>query len=112
MSTIITILIRTALLLSKSLLLIGILALLTPLRCLIFTGIFLFITFFLGLVHCPGIVLGGTVHGNQFQRLILAGVVELVFCARWHDDYIAGFDVLFFRLSAFILFHHFHLQRV
>jgi hypothetical protein len=46
-------------------------------------------------VHCPGIVLGGTVHGNQFQRLILAGVVELVFCACWYDDYIAGFDVLF-----------------
>jgi hypothetical protein len=98
MSAIITILIRTTLFLGKPLLLIGGLALLTPFWGLIFACILLFITLFLSLVHCPGIVLGGTVHSNQFQRLILAGVVELVFCARWYDDYIAGFDVLFFCL--------------
>jgi hypothetical protein len=95
MSSIITILIRTTLLLGKTLLLIGLLALLTPLWCLIFAGILLFITFFLCLVYRSRVVLGRTVHSNQFQRLILAGIVELMFCSCWYDDDVAGFDILF-----------------
>lgn len=99
MSSIVAILIRTSLLLSKALLLIGILALLTPLWSFIFAGILLFIALFLCLVHCSGVVLGRTVDGDQLQRLVLGGVVELVLGACWDDYDVAGFDVLLFFYS-------------
>lgn len=100
MTPIITILIRATLLLDETLLLINISTLPAPLGRLIFASIFLFITFFLGLVNGPGIMLGRTIDSDQFQRLIFTGIVELMFRPGRHDHHITGFDILFTHPSA------------
>lgn len=101
MSTVIAILVGAALLLGKTLLLVGVLALLTPLWCFVFACVLLFIAFLLCLVHCSGVVLSGTVDCDQFQGLILAGVVKLVFGSSWYDNDITSFDVLFYSVSCY-----------
>jgi len=103
MTPIITILIRATLLLDETLLLINISTLSAPLGRLIFASIFLFITFFLGLVNGPGIMLGRTIDSDQFQRLIFTGIVELMFRPGRHDHHVAGFDILFSPVSKLIL---------
>jgi hypothetical protein len=87
MSSIITVLIRTATFLDQALLLIVILALLTPLRRLILAVLLFLITFFLGLVDSSAIMLRWAVNSYKLQRLSLRCVDELVLSAGWyHDD--------------------------
>ncbi|KAG9966838.1 hypothetical protein KCU61_g735, partial [Aureobasidium melanogenum] len=104
MSSVITILVWTTLLLDKALLLISFLALSAPLWSFVSASIFLLITFLLGLVHCSAVVLGRAVDGDQLQWLILARVVELVFCSRWDYYDVAGFDVLQESVSVLFFF--------
>ena len=94
MPPIIPTLIRPSTLLDKPLLRIKLLTLLTPLRRLILPTLLLFIALFFRLMHSPTIVLGGTVHCHQLQRLRFRSVDELVLRAGWHDDDVRGFDVL------------------
>jgi hypothetical protein len=94
MSSIITILIRPATLLHKSIFLIGFLTLLTPLRCLVLAILLLFIAFFLRLMDSATIVLSRAVHSHELQRLSLRSVDELMLSASGHDNDVGGFDVL------------------
>lgn len=94
MTSIIAVLVRTSFLFDQALLFVFGLALSAPLGRLIFAGIFLLVSLFLGLVHSPAVVFGRAVDGDQLEGLVLAGVVELVFCARGNDDDIAGLDIL------------------
>jgi hypothetical protein len=94
MSSIIAILIRSTTLLDKSILLVEVLALLTPLRGLILAILFLFIAFFLGLVDSATVMLRRTVHSHELEWLGLRCVDELVLGASGHDDDVGGFDVL------------------
>lgn len=94
MSPIIPTLIRAATLLHKPLRLIILLALLTPLRRLILPILLLLIALLFSLVHSPTVVLSGTIHSHQLQRLRLRSVDELVLRAGGHDHDIGGFDVL------------------
>jgi hypothetical protein len=105
MSSIIAILVRATLFLCKTLLLVGILALLAPLWCLVLACILLFIAFLLRLVHCSGVMLGRTVDSDQFQGLVFASVVELMLGSRWYDNDITGFDILFYSSQLLFLSH-------
>lgn len=94
MPSIITIFIGTATFLDKTLLLIVILALLTPLRRLIFAILLFLITLFLGLVDSSAIMLRRAVNSDELQRLGLRCVDELMLSAGWYHDDIGSFDVL------------------
>lgn len=94
MPPIIPTLIRPPTLLHKTLLPIIFLTLLTPLRRLIFPIFLLFVALFLRLMYSPTIVLSGTIHRHQLQRLRLGSVYELVLRAGRHDYYVGGFNIL------------------
>lgn len=97
MPPIIPTLIRPSTLLYKSLLLIVLLTLLTPLRRLILPALLLLIALFLRLMHSPAVVLRGTVYRHQLQWLRIGSINELVLRSRGHDHNIRGFDILFAR---------------
>jgi hypothetical protein len=94
MSSIIAILIRTAAFLDQTLLLVVILALLTPLWRLILAILLFLIALFLGLVDSSAVMLRRTVNSHELQRLGLRCVDELVLSAGWYHDDIGSFDVL------------------
>jgi hypothetical protein len=86
MSSIIAILVRTATFLDQTLLLVVILALLTPLWRLILAILLFLIALFLGLVDSSAVMLRRTVNSHELQRLGLRCVDELVLSAGWHHD--------------------------
>ena len=67
-------------------LLIVILALLAPLRCLISAAFLLFIALFLSLVHSLGIMLSRAIDRHEFEWLCLGRVDELMLGTCWYDD--------------------------
>jgi hypothetical protein len=94
MSSIIAILIRTAAFLDQTLLLVVILALLTPLWRLILAILLFLVALLLGLVDSSAVMLRRTVNSHELQRLGLRCVDELVLSAGWYHDDIGSFDVL------------------
>jgi len=94
MSSIVTILVRSAAFLDKTLLHIVLFALLTPLRRLILATLFLFIALFLRLVNSSTVMLCWAVHSDELQRLGFGCVDELVLSAGWDHNNVGGFDIL------------------
>jgi hypothetical protein len=75
-------------------LLVVLLALLTPLWRLILAVFLFFVTLFLRLMNSPAIMLRRAVNSHELQRLCLRRVDELVLSAGWDDDDVGSFDVL------------------
>jgi hypothetical protein len=94
MPSIITILIGSATLLDQTMLLVVLLALLTPLWRLILAVFLFFVTLFLRLMNSPAIMLRRAVNSHELQRLRLRRVDELVLSSGWDDDDVGSFDVL------------------
>jgi hypothetical protein len=94
MPSIITILIGSATLLDQTMLLVVLLALLTPLWRLILAVFLFFVTLFFRLVNSPAIMLRWAVNSHELQRLGLGSVDELVLSSGWDDDDVGSFDVL------------------
>jgi hypothetical protein len=94
MPSIITILIRSATLLDQTMLLIVLLALLTPLWRFVFAILLFLIALFLRLVNRPATMLRRAVNSHELQRLRLRRVDELVLSSGWDDDDVGSFDVL------------------
>lgn len=94
MPSIITILIRSATLLDQTMLLVVLLALLTPLWRFVFAILLFLIALFLRLVNRPAIMLRRAVNSHELQRLRLRRVDELVLSSGWDDDDVGSFDVL------------------
>lgn len=94
MSSIIAILIGSATFLDKTMLLVVILALLTPLRRLILATLLFLVALFLRLVDSSAVMLRWAIDRYKLQRLGLGCVDELVLGAGWNDDDVGGFDIL------------------
>lgn len=86
MSSVVSVLIRTATFLDQTLLHIVILALLTPLRRLVLTIVLFLVALFFCLVNGLTIMLSWTVNSYKLQRLGLGCVDELVLSSGWDDD--------------------------
>jgi len=86
MSSVVSVLIRTATFLDQTLLHIVILALLTPLRRLVLTIVLFLVALFFCLVNGLAIMLSWTVNSYKLQRLGLGCVDELVLSSGWDDD--------------------------
>ena len=87
-------LVRPTLLLHQTLLLIRILALLTPARSFIVSRFLQLVTLLLRLVHSIRLVLSRRVYCHQLQRR-LARVPELMLRPCWHYDNVVGRNLLF-----------------